>query len=1192
MHYQRGTQDPEDGRFHGGVATMVKNSTPHSRIDLQTDLQAVAVRVQLERTYTICNIYLPPRDNILRAQLEDLINQLPQPYLILGDFNARHPHWGDTVTNTRGRMIEKVISEWPICLLNTGSPTHLQIQNGSLSCLDLSICSADIVNNFQWETLQDLRGSDHFPITLTSTTPQCSMGSPRFRFSKADWTLYKARAVCTSLVTDFARIDDATRHLQDTINSAAVASIPRTGRPRQRPVPWWNDDLARAVEERKVATRRYYTTLLVADKIALKRARARSKYIARKAREESWQQYASSLNSRTPISKVWKRVKKISGKFTPPTAPTIELGGVLLTSPQEVGNAFARHLSDISRGNTQSVAFTRYKQIASRTLNSFRGGANEPYNVPLSMTEYRTALRSCGNTAAGADEVHYNMIKNLPDNSSEYTLALFNRIWTEQMLPTSWKLSVVLPFKKKDKDPKNINNYRPIALTSCLCKLMEKIVNARLVWYLETSDALAPEQYGFRKFRSTTDVLVRLETYIREAFARKQHVYAVFFDMEKAYDIAWRGGILQALHRTGLRGHLPEFVQSFLSNRRLTVRVGGFLSDEFDQFEGVPQGSVLSCTCFALAINSLPSVLPRYVSSSLYVDDFAIFASSNSIPALQRRMQMALNKVTTWVDEHGFRLSMEKTKVVHFTRRRGPYPDPSLTLHNTALQVTEQMRFLGLIFDRKLTWVPHVKDLKTRCLKAMDLIKCISGQKWGADRQTLMRLYQALVRSKLDYGCQAYASAAPSTLKMLDSVHHLGIRLATGAFRTSPAQSLCAESGEPSLSLRRDKLSMQLQARIVRQPGSLTCAAACNQSEELDAIFGGSVSLRPPYGRRVNQLTIELLTEIPHILPVAVAGVAPWTLPDIKVCTGMTHHLRGDAPSGALRAFFLEHQQTHSQSVPVYTDGSKSERGVGWAAVFPTSTVRGKLPDQASIFTAELSAIISTLENILDQPQTNYIIYSDSRSSLQALQHIYSDQPLIQKAHQLLHVLHFERSCDVEFCWVPAHVGVSGNETADCEAKEASEHDILAQDTRIPHRDYYPAISSAIRSKWQTRWQLQIGNKLGDIKNTVRPWETSYRRCRREEVILTRLRIGHTRMTHEFLLKGEEPPLCADCDEAQTVYHILVECHAYDAIRRRVFDPGGDQPRAFTLSNMLGDDSATIVKLMQFLRQTRLLDDI
>jgi ribonuclease HI len=165
-----------------------------------------------------------------------------------------------------------------------------------------------------------------------------------------------------------------------------------------------------------------------------------------------------------------------------------------------------------------------------------------------------------------------------------------------------------------------------------------------------------------------------------------------------------------------------------------------------------------------------------------------------------------------------------------------------------------------------------------------------------------------------------------------------------------------------------------------------------------------------------------------------------------------------------MSTYFLDHQETHTQYVPVYTDGSRSERGVGLAVVFPVAAIRGKMPNHASIFTAELNAIIFALEWMLEHPQMNYTIYSDSRSSLQARQNIYSQQPLVQRAHQLLRTLCLQHNCAVVLCCVPAHVGVPGNELADCEANAASEQEDLAQDQRIPHRNYYPVISAAIRN--------------------------------------------------------------------------------------------------------------------------------
>lgn len=149
---------------------------------------------------------------------------------------------------------------------------------------------------------------------------------------------------------------------------------------------------------------------------------------------------------------------------------------------------------------------------------------------------------------------------------------------------------------------------------------------------------LHPNQYGFRKFRSTTDVLVRLDTFIKMAFARKVHVVTVFFDIEKA---SWNHHILRTLMDVRMTGPLPQFIWNFLHDRSMRVRIGAIASELYPQLEGVPQGSVSSCTLFALAINGLATCMPKYVESSLYVDDFAVFTRSASLPSAVRRSQQS-----------------------------------------------------------------------------------------------------------------------------------------------------------------------------------------------------------------------------------------------------------------------------------------------------------------------------------------------------------------------------------------------------------------------------------------------------------------------------------------------------------------------------------------------------------------------
>ena len=122
-------------------------------------------------------------------------------------------------------------------------------------------------------------------------------------------------------------------------------------------------------------------------------------------------------------------------------------------------------------------------------------------------------------------------------------LEIFNDLWITGNVPKIWKEAIIIPIPKPGKDNADPTNYRPISLTSCVCKTMERMINSRLVWYLESNNLISPFQSGFRHGRSTNDHLVRLETFFRDDFIKREHLVAVFFNLEKAYDTTWKNGI-------------------------------------------------------------------------------------------------------------------------------------------------------------------------------------------------------------------------------------------------------------------------------------------------------------------------------------------------------------------------------------------------------------------------------------------------------------------------------------------------------------------------------------------------------------------------------------------------------------------------------------------------------------------------
>ena len=133
--------------------------------------------------------------------------------------------------------------------------------------------------------------------------------------------------------------------------------------------------------------------------------------------------------------------------------------------------------------------------------------------------------------------------------------------------------------------------------------------------------------------------------------------------------------------------------------------------------------------------------------------------------------------------------------------------------------------------------------------------------------------------------------------------------------------------------------------------------------------------------------------------------------------------------------------------------------------------------------------------------------------------------------------------------WVPAHIGIPQNEQADEGARAAATSDVLIRNPRVHYRDYYPIIRRMIYVRWEQIWRDVTDNKLRSIKTTVKPWSSSSQRNRRLEVMLCRLRIGHTRMTHKWILEGNQAPLCEHCTEPLTVKHVLTECDLYTHLR-------------------------------------------
>lgn len=1147
-------------RPKGGCGFIVHKSVKHDFIQLNTALQACAIQIQLKRKITLCSLYLEPdlehhlldlsgnRRQLDLSDLQNLIDQLPPPFIIMGDFNAKHTLWGETICDRWGYLIEQLLDNNDIILLNDESPTRYDVYHNSTSAIDLSICSANIGLDFRWSVNNHLHGSDHWPIHLKYIHNVPTPSLPKWKIAEADWTSYEKSTQKDFDYDNFQSPIHAYKYLENLILDQANENIPRTlGLPHRPVVPWWNKQCAVARRVTRSCFRRYRRTPCTANKIAYSRAIAKQKKIIKESKRESWKKYISDISSKTPPSQIWEKIRKLQGKFAPSPLPILRTEDGHTPDPREVAELLGKHFANISSAAHYSNEFqhVRMNTIVLPPLSN----NTESFNLPFTLREMENALTKSSLTSPGEDDIRYEMIMHLSIEAKELLLRTFNGIWKDHILPTSWHESIISPLHKQGKDPELVQSYRPIALTSCLCKLFERMANNRLVWYLETKDLLSNRQFGFRKNRSTLDPLLLLSRKIQNAFSNQNHVVGVFFDLEKAYDTTWRNGILKQLALWGIGGNMFHFIKNFLSDRYLKVRVGSELSSSFLQEEGVPQGSVLSVTCFAVAINSIIEEIPPGVQSSLFVDDFAVYCEGSTALEACRGIQTAINAASKWADKRGFKFSAQKTKAIRFSRSRKEEAIPTLFLKDDILPYEDEIKFLGVILDKKLTFGPHIRDLSARVKKSLNVLKVVSHFDWGADRKTLLRLYSALCLSKLDYACQIYSSACKTNLEKLDIAHNMGLRICTGAYRTSPVASIHVDSGLPPLAIRRDELSLRFLAR------SLTSQNNPNLKY-----------VKNPIDRAVNKPSLPKPLEVRfkedsravglQTLKIAQAGhskTPPWCSPPVKVC--LTAGGKKTNPIEQIKSEFLKHASNHHKGIGIYTDGSKSTKGVGCAMVTGDVVISRKLPPTCSIFTAEIYAVLESMKYIfrIGKAGEHFTVYSDSSSSLSSLKQLLPAHHLVQEIQDWLVLLHSRKRINVSFCWVPAHAGVEGNERADKAAKEAinSQNHV---NVSVPYSDFKETIRNHVDKKWQNLWSNLTNNlKLKEIHPSTKKWKSSNLLERRTSIILTRLRIGHTHLTHNYLLKtGEErqSPICNQCQTQLTVKHILVSCPKYLNERR------------------------------------------
>ena len=332
---------------------------------------------------------------------------------------------------------------------------------------------------------------------------------------------------------------------------------------------------------------------------------------------------------------------------------------------------------------------------------------------------------------------------------------MFNKCWISEEIPNKWRTAIIKTLLKEGKDPKDTTSYRPISLTSCLGKLLEKIVADRLTQILESRGLISDSQAGFRQNRCTTDQILKMTQSAADQMHRPKGENATvvtFFDYAKAFDKVWRDGLLYKMQEMDIPQRFVRYARNFLSNRHTMVEINGTRSSKFLLKEGLPQGSSISPLLFIIFINDIGVDLNPLTTASLFADDTSIWLPGGKDVRNQtaRKMQLEVNKIMEWAKQWKMSINVDKTKALIISSNPDDsQSDPGLSTSEGRIKLVTSYKFLGVTIDVGLRFQEHVRILIEKCRRRVRILKCMTWKDWGNSLQVQRALFLQYVRSCL-----------------------------------------------------------------------------------------------------------------------------------------------------------------------------------------------------------------------------------------------------------------------------------------------------------------------------------------------------------------------------------------------------------------------------------------------------------
>ena len=471
------------------------------------------------------------------------------------------------------------------------------------------------------------------------------------------------------------------------------------------------------------------------------------------------------------LRRTWSNIRALlSDCRNPNIIKSLFFNNVEHFDPDNIATIFNNYFSNVGLNMSSEIPETNIDPLSYVIRNeSFL------FLFPVTNSECLQILKSLKSTKSNLYSMPAVCYKLYADVFTPVIADMVNLSFQTGSFPNSLKDACITPLHKKG-DRKLVSNYRPISCLPFLSKIYEKLLARRLQSFLDLHGILSPNQFGFRKGKSTESAMVNLMEYLYEALDRREYAISIFIDYKKAFDSIDHNILLLKLEAYGVRGVVLDLFRSYLYNRRHCVRIKDCFS-EFSIFNvGVPQGSVLGPILFNIFINDICNISPN-IKSLLYADDTTFLFSSNSYRTLLNSCNHELINFKTWVDSNKLSVNVEKTHVMLITNRNLISAAPEIYYGNTLLDVVVECTFLGVKLDRNLKFVNHIKYICSKISKSIGILYKLRNV---VPNYILLNLYHSLVYPYLIYCNVIWGNSFNSILNPLFILQKRVIRIING----------------------------------------------------------------------------------------------------------------------------------------------------------------------------------------------------------------------------------------------------------------------------------------------------------------------------------------------------------------------------------------------------------------------------